>query len=167
MMKLKIHKLDDDSVELYHKYPGQANPQPVYISLDCRTGELSVDWSGEIGRSMPMSVYNKLTLRWEITPVKGYAANRLMDHIADNCQLILDGSKSEEEIIAWDAYQWIDTADIEQRGLWSGTTDQELDELADELILDARCDGIGVLEDLKECLEAHREKLQEETLIYK
>ena len=60
--------LQDNPAPLYHQYPGQCQPQPAYIELDCRgAGELMADWNGEIGNAIPMYYWNGLAVRWGIS----------------------------------------------------------------------------------------------------
>jgi hypothetical protein len=94
---ITVHTLDDDSTELYHRYPGQHDRQPCYLELDCDRGILSCDWNGEIGNSMPFTVYHRRTLRWTIPALKGYGANALMREVLPICEAIMAGYE-----IHWD-----------------------------------------------------------------
>lgn len=58
--------LDDHVAPLYCVYDGQVNPQGAYIELDCRTGDLRADYSGEIGNAVPADVFHDLVIRWSI-----------------------------------------------------------------------------------------------------
>lgn len=53
---------------LYMLYPRQTTPQPAYLELD-PTGDqatLSCGWSGEIGRCLPVRVWDGRVLRWPV-----------------------------------------------------------------------------------------------------
>ncbi len=50
---------------LYCKYPGQTHEQPAYIEMD-EDGNVSADYSGEIGNAVTAYVWHKRTIRWSI-----------------------------------------------------------------------------------------------------
>lgn len=88
-MKLNIIKC---LMDLYYKYPSQTSAQPVYINLDCRSGRMWADWYGEIGICQPITVWNKLVLRWLIpSNCSAKLANELMKSIAKEARGLLKG----------------------------------------------------------------------------
>ena len=68
---------------LHHQYPGQCQPQPAYIELD--DGELTADWSGEIGNAVPAAVWHDRCLRWRVPPETSKKA--LLAFIRGNIEL--------------------------------------------------------------------------------
>ncbi len=84
-----------EGTELYCHYPRQAERQPCYVELDCRTGVLSASYNGEIGSGQPMYVYNGLAVRWSIPALKAVAANELLDEIRPLAERVVDGFYSE------------------------------------------------------------------------
>lgn len=88
--------------ELHHHYTNQIDAQPCYVELDCRTGELSADWNGEIGNAVPSDVYHGHRTRWTIPTLKADAANALLEKISSIAQDICDGYTSH-----WDGNQYV------------------------------------------------------------
>lgn len=77
--------------DLYQRFPGQHEAQPVYVSLDCRTGKLTAAWSGTVGGGVPADVWHHLTLRWKIPALTVDAAETLLDQLEPLAQRVLDG----------------------------------------------------------------------------
>ncbi len=122
--------------ELYRRYRGETSQQPVYVSLDCETGELSAAASSIIGSGAPMDVFNGIVRRWRIPALTENAANALLAEIAPLAERVVagfervfDGSShvgkyddaidaigeildlcdrdwSDQTIEAWDAADW-------------------------------------------------------------
>lgn len=67
MINITTKNLRGESAPLYSKYPREFKPQPAYIEMT-EDGDVSADYSGEIGDAIPMYVWNKRTLRWNILP---------------------------------------------------------------------------------------------------
>lgn len=88
-------------------YDDQFEPQPAYISLNVRTGEVNADYDSTIGSGLPICVWNNIELRFYINPYT--IANEILDLInenMDNFQAILDGSE-----IVWNGSEYIGTFD--------------------------------------------------------
>ena len=104
-MKAIIDNLDDKA-PLYFQYPQQCHTQPAYIALDCRgEGELSADYSGEIGNAVPIYIWNDLAIRWPIPAETGGLSLQALFEDADFlaiCQRIVDGF---EEV--WDGSNFV------------------------------------------------------------
>ena len=85
---------------LYHKYRGQSAPQPAFIELD-ENGEVSADWSGEIGNAVPIDVWDGRTLRWAIRPeISQLALDKLL---ADGSELrMLLTTVHSGHTVVWD-----------------------------------------------------------------
>lgn len=84
---------------LYHQYPAQSNPQPVFLELrpEDDPPRLRADWDGEIGNAVPMSVYHGRVIRFGL-PSPYYSGGvlcRMLDEIASLCETICAGYSSE------------------------------------------------------------------------
>lgn len=66
-MERKIQRPQGDT-PLYCLYDGQTEEQPAYLCLDLRTGELSADYSGEIGNGCSFDVYHGVVRRYSLPP---------------------------------------------------------------------------------------------------
>lgn len=53
---------------VHRQYARQDEPQPAYISLDCRNGSVEADYNGEIGNAVPLEVHHGHVLRFDISP---------------------------------------------------------------------------------------------------
>lgn len=93
-MKIITNNLDEKA-PVYHKYPGQINPQPAFIELDCRgEGKLMADYSGEIGNAVPCYYWNGLAVRWGISSeTSGDSLKTIFENeeLLAICQRIVDG----------------------------------------------------------------------------
>lgn len=89
---ITIKKLNEEKPDyLYSQYPGQCQPQPCYIELDCDDETLEADYSSEIGNSVPGYVWHNRAIRFHIPALKAHAANALMEELKERCQEIIDG----------------------------------------------------------------------------
>lgn len=77
--------------ELHHQYPGQTAPQDCYVQLICETGALSASWNGEIGNAVPVGVWHRRVLRWNIPALTEGAANALLEEIAPLAERVVAG----------------------------------------------------------------------------
>ncbi|RME23332.1 MAG: hypothetical protein D6800_09985 [Candidatus Zixiibacteriota bacterium] len=68
-MTIKIDKTMPEAGDapLFVQYGGQTQPQPAYLELD-EFGNVSLDYSSEIGGAVPMDVWHGRTLRWSVSP---------------------------------------------------------------------------------------------------
>lgn len=83
-------------MELYRKYPGQSDPQAIYIEIDPETETVSMDYSGEIGNALPCAVYQKLILRYNLP--KNFvpkSPNVLMQELLPLAEAIINGHTVE------------------------------------------------------------------------
>lgn len=85
----------NETTELAVRYRGQNEQQPCYVQLDCRNGQLSASFNGEIGNAIPFSVYHGHDRRWGIRCLTADSANELLREIAPLAQDVLDGYSSE------------------------------------------------------------------------
>src|ERR1019366_7367420 len=158
---MSLIKIKECSSDLALHYPGQINLQGAYIELDCETGVLSADTDGEIGGGMPFAVWHGRTLRWPCPALTADAANALLSEVAPLAEKVLagyeidyDGNNSIGKFLtdyARDAALDInilcsdcdgDTLSVLDAGDWlldppaeltAGTTDDEIEALADKL----------------------------------
>ena len=97
-MKARNTFKSEERFPVYCKYPQQCNPQPAYITLNLRTGEVDADYSGEIGNGVPADVWHGLVIRF---PLSSEATGGTIENMIDNnlsiFQEILDGSE-----VVWD-----------------------------------------------------------------
>src|SRR5690606_32925100 len=102
-LKIKFDASTPDRFPVYAKYDGQPHPQPAYLELNTRTGELTAAYSGEIGNAVPMTVYHGIELRWAIHPEsKASKISAAIESLSDMFQLVLDG---HSEI--WDGNNYV------------------------------------------------------------
>lgn len=65
-LTIDTDNLRGEIAPLYCRYPQQTNAQPAYVEMD-EDGNVSADYSGEIGNAVPMAVWHKRTLRWAVS----------------------------------------------------------------------------------------------------
>lgn len=95
---LSLDNLRGEIAPLYHRYPNQTNAQDAYVEMT-EDGEVSADYSGEIGNGMPMSVWHGCTLRWSVpSDVRG---NELADLLGTDEAIAL-----LERIYAGHSVEW-------------------------------------------------------------
>ena len=92
MSQIKVSVIE--GMDLWYQYPTETKPQPVYVLLDCGSGQLSADWCGLTGDAVPSTVYHGQVQRWSIPPLKGEVANKLLQQIQDYAQRVVDGYSS-------------------------------------------------------------------------
>jgi hypothetical protein len=81
--------------ELYCKYPGQFQPQPVDLELNTRTGVLSCFYAPETGGATSFDHFHRIILSASIPCLTADVANALMDEVAPLAQRVLDGASEE------------------------------------------------------------------------
>lgn len=88
--------------ELFRQYDGQHEPQPAYIELDIRDGQMLADYDSEIGNAAPGNVRTGIVRRYPIPLLTGDAANRLMAELLPLAQRIVSDSEVE-----FDGNNWV------------------------------------------------------------
>lgn len=154
--------------EIFCKYEGQMQPQPMHIDFDLRTGTLSAGYDPEIGGFMPVVVYKGIVKRFSMAHVKVDTINRLMfdivssglarrvmsgctddaqeaiDEISDMCHDVMG------DLDVWDASDWLSTivfyapkhVTLDGYGdITVDTTDDEIFKMASKIEKDAADDG--------------------------
>ncbi len=102
-LNIKFDAATADRFPAYAKYPGQMQPQPAFIELETSDGELTVDYSGEIGNAVPGNIYHGIDLRWDITPeAKSGDISTAIDCLTDLFQQVLDGHS-----VSWDGKNYV------------------------------------------------------------
>ena len=72
---------------LFAHYGGQVTAQPTYVEIDLESGNLSADYSGEVGSGVPERVWNGDVARFDISPILTAAEiNQLLQEIAPLAQ---------------------------------------------------------------------------------
>lgn len=79
--------------DLFCKYPGQFEAQPVELSLDIRTGALRCDYDPSVGGGTTFDHHHRLILATNIPCLTADAANALMAEVAPLAQQVLDGAE--------------------------------------------------------------------------
>ena len=100
--KITIDYVSTDTLHpLYVQYDGQVTVQPTYVEIDLDSGDLSADYSGDVGGGVPERVWNGEVKRFDISPdLTAAEINRLLDEIAPIAQ------------------EWIDAREQSEPGLW-------------------------------------------------
>ena len=156
MKQITVNHYDaTNETALFNQYDGQAEPQTVYIELDCASGELRADWNGEIGNGIPELVWNGHIQRWAFIgcPRVSYA-NRVLDEVAKIAQRVVNGYDGTEDRAEFsdDAQAAIDLiTDVVQQPLDIDTVVEPMDagdwlEYSIERTDDAvEIDGVGTI----------------------
>lgn len=136
---------------LYHRYPGQHEPQSAYVELDLRERTLSAGTDPEIGNAVPFSVYHGFERRYPIPALAADVANELMAELRPLAERICagweetwdgnnhvarlgeDAEAAEEEIRnrlgdPGDPNKWDDSEEITVWGVDGATNGDEADE---------------------------------------
>ncbi|MFD4392613.1 hypothetical protein [Streptomyces sp. NPDC058495] len=87
MTELSI--LPTGATELHLQYNGQNEPQPAYLELDLKAGQLYADTDSQIGSGAPASVHHGFDRRYGIPALTGAAADRLLAEIGPLAQRML------------------------------------------------------------------------------
>jgi hypothetical protein len=96
MTEVRITESDQDPTDLARQYEGQSAPQPVYVELDTRDGELSFDYDGNVGGGTTPAVRDGVVLRFPFRAIPTVAAaNAVLARLAPLAQAVLD----TEEIV--------------------------------------------------------------------
>ena len=100
--KITIDHVSTDTLHpLYAQYGGQVTAQPSYVELDLDSGNLSADYSGEIGNGIPERIWNGRATRFDVDcHLTAHEINDLLDEIAPLAQ------------------EWIDARVQSEPGLW-------------------------------------------------
>lgn len=112
----------DEIDDLFCKYPGQSGPQPVELSLDIRTGQLSCAYNPTIGGGSTFDHYHRLILAERIPCLTAEAANAFMAEVVPLAQLVVDGATVE-----WDGSNHVGRFTTAAMAAWERIT-----ELCDE-----------------------------------
>lgn len=96
MTEVRITESDQDPTDLARQYEGQSGPQPVYVELDTRDGELSFDYDANVGGGDTPAVRNGIVLRFPFSAIPTVAAaNAVLARLVPLAQAVLDA----EEIV--------------------------------------------------------------------
>lgn len=98
---------------LFCHYESEYRPQPCYLALDLSDGELSCDYRAGVGNARSMAEFHGRVLVADIPTLTADAANRLMESVREDAQLVLDGSEIE-----WDGNNNIGRLSDDARAAW-------------------------------------------------
>jgi hypothetical protein len=187
-MEIKI--IEVEGLDLFRWYPGQSQPQDCYIEFDPSEGTLRASYNPEIGNAVPVAVWHKRILCWEIKALKADCANDLMRDLVPLCERIAagyserwDGSNlvgeldddatdaaqdaeekcchADGELEVWDAFDYLAQTDADDIGLTADSTDEDLERIEDELQQEAEANGIDYVWRLDKALRQMRDELRE------
>lgn len=81
---------------LHHQYPGQFEPQSVYLEIDPENQTISMDWYREIGNGVPEDVWHRRILWYILSIVPTVdVANQLMDDVLPLAERVVAGHSIE------------------------------------------------------------------------
>lgn len=95
----------EGTCDLLKVYPWQQHPQPCFVALNLRSGDLWADYNPETGGAVPSDVYRGIVLRWPLPLLRADTANALLAELALLAQRILDRPGTPEGVRAQDAIQ--------------------------------------------------------------
>lgn len=151
-MKVTIDtsNLRGEIAPLYNRYSRQTNPQPAYVYLT-EDGDVGADYSGEIGNSVPMAVWNNRTLHWGVkSDING---NLLADFLENEARPLLEKVHEGHEV-DWDGNNHVGLLSDEAK-----IAAEQLQDMLDNLWqngeggvwkVDSWLDGVGLLENWPE-----------------
>lgn len=176
---ISFDRYQDNEAPLFHRYPGQVNPQPAYVTLDLETGEVDAQASGEVGNAMPADVWHGVVRRY---PIRGDLTKdqvvEALEGIKGTLQTILDNSEVKMVDTNWtgklneageDAERELPEligADLEGRVIthlahwltesgedaWLPEPNQSIPEFVSQVTLSIKSDGWEAAEDVEEVL---------------
>ena len=90
--KITIDYVSTDTLHpLYVQYDGQVTAQPSYVEIDLESGNLSADYSGEVGSGVPERVWDGDVVRFDVAPdLTAAEINQLLQEIAPFAQEWID-----------------------------------------------------------------------------
>lgn len=179
-IKIDLSEIRSESAPLYCKYDLQINPQPAFIELDLETGNVTADYSGEIGGGVPVSVWNGI---WRRYSVPAYISGECLAEILEDEEVVaLLNRIHEGSDVEWNGNNYVgvlndDAQDAEESlvnllehwhiqgnvweakewlfscsKLWDHWNDQPLSEAVAELKSDAESDNAHIDGDIEETL---------------
>lgn len=123
---MKIKKLDEgDKAALYHRYPGQSEPQVSFVEIDLDEETIRADWDGDIGGAVPFSVWHGRQRRYALPPycLPG-PVNELMEELLPFAEKMAAGYTCE-----WDGSNHVGRLSEDAREA-EGELERELDAFA-------------------------------------
>ena len=167
----------EGTTDLWCKYSGQTNSQPVYIDLDLDTGVVTAGYNAEIGNAVPMAVWNGKVLRWSVPVVPtAEAMNRELAQLLPQFDRVASGQENAEgvqleieyhlqtcfdtddQVIVWAAGDWLSGTSSESLGITADTTEAEAEEIARKLCDEAKDEGVHILDGVESEIEYRMEQ---------
>jgi hypothetical protein len=96
--EITIRELDEGApTRLLCVYPREQRPQPCYIALDLRDGQVWADYDGEVGTppAVPATVWHGIVRRYTIPPLQAAEANALMRELRPLLERVYRGGDIE------------------------------------------------------------------------
>jgi len=95
-MTVEIIFNSTEQTPLYAKYQGQTNCQTAFVELDLEEETLDADSNGEIGNAVPMEVWHKRVLRFDVDPhLYLEDVKELLEAITPFAERVIAGSEIE------------------------------------------------------------------------
>src|SRR3990167_4329409 len=88
--------------DLLKVYPGQAGPQPCYLSLSVATGRLWAGANPELCNAVPEAVWHGIVRRYEIPVLQAATATALMQELVPLMQRVVEGA-----VVVWDGHNHV------------------------------------------------------------
>ncbi len=128
---IQTSNLRGQKAPLYRVYPRQLRPQPAYVEMD-EDGNVSADYSGEIGNGAPSCVWHKRTLRWSVpAEVNG---DSLADYLEDAETIALLERVHAGHSVEWDGNNHVGQLD-EDATAAAAVLERDLGQHANDLTL--------------------------------
>jgi hypothetical protein len=157
---------DADPLALYAHYAGQFDPQPVYVSIDTRDGELTIDYDGTVGGGTTEAIYRGVVRCLDVGVIPtADGGNGLLASVAPLAQVWLDAylaGRDESAGHAWSDlesavadYNWPErdivdvwpsdsiTSDWISGYDLAGATDEQIEQWADAILAELAANNGG------------------------
>ena len=158
--KITIEHVSTDELHpLYVQYDGQVTVQPTYIEFDLDSGDLSAEYSGDVGGGVPERVWDGEVVRYPIDPdLTADEINTLLDEIGPLAQQLFKerqrdfaGTISGRLVIVAtdtvDPIQQLCDRQTESSGVWDAEMWIEADGMNPPLCRDHNIDGVDLRHD--------------------
>jgi hypothetical protein len=176
MITVNISDDNGTPAPLYFQYDGQCQAQRAYLEFDPSENELELtaEYTGEIGNSVPVAVWNKLLLQFRVPPqvsrtaLEGLAENEevenLLQKITDGFEEVYRndwvGSYTDEASSAIDTieriFETLDTVDVctAEEYLYDSLNVVEYAQDPKNWVLSLDTDGVAIIGDLEKSARA-------------
>jgi hypothetical protein len=84
----------------YYRYPGQTNPQDVFLNIDTEKNKIWIAFNSEIGNAIPITVWNGQIRRYQISAYHSvFGLTKMLEDpkIIELAERIVAGSEERDE----------------------------------------------------------------------